>query len=483
MNTPRDNQPDMRLADPIIPDLSLGDFAWCFGIVATGANAGVGYAAGVLGVYLAQRAIRQHPAVKAYLASTYQRVAGALPGATVETQMRAEFPAAPVPPVQPTYPAPAPAQVAARVGGRALVTPVGLAATIVTSEADQQLARGTALLRRPLYNNDATCAWGCVILAAMPRWGKTQVQIARIVEDIAQGHRVVWMSSHLTLYHPTDQPTDLRPVAHLFEQIYDYNKILETLNHLAGPMLKERLDLYRQGRPVGQTIALHIGEWPALVAEFGEKVAAPVRRLLREAPKAGIIISTLDAQDGQVQTLMLGSGLRQNFWNKLLGGVDKYSWEALTDQGETYQKPPSRTWHAAGIGLVRFPLPDAATIAALAGEPEVAAPVTDTTRRLAPTAQPAPVADDPMAAWEAELFRSAPAEPSEVQALRFAAGRGKLTKGMALALFGGDEAAAFRALVGIDMSRSDIAALWKERKADVLERIRLAAGGTTEPEE
>lgn len=269
--------------------------------------------------------------------------------------------------------------------------------TVPASAEDVAQERGTQLLERPLYDNDPTAAWGPTILAAQPRWGKSQVQIARLVNDIEAGHEAVWMSTHLTLYHPKDQPTDLRPIADHFEQIGEAKAIRDRLHYYVDTVLEERLGKYRRGEDVGHPIALHIGEWPALVAEFGEDISAPMRRLIREAPKTQVIVSTLDAQDAHVQTLGLGSGVRANFWTKLVGRVDERTWEVLVGPDVPYQQLPSRTWYAPGVGLVRFPLPDAGRIRKIAGvveQPaEVAAPATAPTGmisreellRLAPT--------------------------------------------------------------------------------------------------
>lgn len=215
------------------------------------------------------------------------------------------------------------------------------------------LERGVSLLDRPLYSTNPDEAWGPTLIAAKPRHGKSQVQIARLVQDIEADCETVWMSTHATLYHSKDQPVDLRPLADRFELLGDAKAIKERLTYYVDEVMEERLARYRRGEDVGHPIAIHVGEWPALYAQYGEDVAAPMRRLLREAPKTQVIVSTLDAQDAQVGTIGLGSGLRNCFWHVLLGNVDEHSWRAFTD--EPYREVPARSWYVPGQGTLRFP--------------------------------------------------------------------------------------------------------------------------------
>jgi hypothetical protein len=271
--------------------------------------------------------------------------------------------------------------------------------------------RGRTVLQRPLYNSDPTQAWGPTLIAARPRWGKSQVQVARIVEDIDAGHEVVWMSPHLTLYHPSDQPTDLRPLANQFEQIGTPKQIRDRLHYYVDTVLEQRMQRYRRGEDVGHPIALHVGEWPMLVKVFGNEVTEPMQRLIYEAPKAQIIVSTLDAQDAHVSTLGLGSGVREAFWTKLLGGVDQRTWEVFTD--EPYRRLESREWFVPGHGPARFPLPDAQRIqqvaARFAPQP-AAAPAPAPVRDAAPNPSP-----DPTDALAALLAEPVPDGPSVVR--------------------------------------------------------------------
>lgn len=292
------------------------------------------------------------------------------------------------------------------------------------------LERGVSLLDRPLYSSNPDEAWGPTLIAAKPRHGKSQVQIARLIEDVESDAEVVWMSTHATLYHPKDQPVDLRPLADRFELIGDGKAIKERLSYYVNTVMEDRLGRYRRGEDVGHPIAIHVGEWPALYAQYGEDVAAPMRRLLREAPKTQLIVSTLDAQDAQVNTLGLGSGLRNCFWHVLLGNVDEHSWRAFTD--DPYREVPARSWFVPGQGMVRFPqaterarrlvAAQPVTQAAQLPLPEPArAPTAQLVRRAAEPAQvaarPVPAAE-PMPDLLAELLATmSPERAARLQAL------------------------------------------------------------------
>lgn len=307
-------------------------------------------------------------------------------------RVRAALPFGQKPPrrgrTHPTTPAAVGAPPAAASPARAPRTTPIRERTAPQRPEDAVLERGRELLRRPLYDSDPTVAWGPTIIAAQSRWGKSQVQIGRLAEDVASGHETVWMSTHATLYHPKDQPTDLRPIADRFEAITDGDEIRDRLNFYVNEVLPPRLKRYTRGEDVGHTIALHIGEWPALYAAYGDEVAAPMRRLIREAPKAQIIVSSLDAQDAHVQTLGLGSGVRANFWTKLIGRVDERTWEVLAGPGVPYQILPARTWYAPGVGLLRFPLTPPERIAQIAGgAEETPAPVEEAPPAAAPQRQ------------------------------------------------------------------------------------------------
>ncbi len=291
--------------------------------------------------------------------------------------------------------------------------------------ADPAVERGRALIRAPLYDSDPDRARGPTIFAAKSRHGKSQAQIACIVEDIASGAEVVWMSKHATLYHPKDQPVDLRPLADRFDLVTKGPAICERLDYYVNDVMEERLERYTLGQDVGHPVALHIGEWPVLHEQYGEKVAAPMRRLLREAPKTQIIVS-LDAQDAQVSTLGLGSGLRNSFWTKVIGNVDEPSWRGLTD--EPYRKMPARQWFVPGRGTIVIPqaIERAAELVspAPAIEPEAAPPERKRQAVAAQGARPAVVsarvpAPDPLLAGllaQAEAPRATPA-PLDLSAL------------------------------------------------------------------
>lgn len=107
--------------------------------------------------------------------------------------------------------------------------------------------------------------------------------------------------------------------------------------------------------------------------------------------------------------------------------------------------------------------------------------VTNTTQNLAPYA---PKPADPWEDWTAQLMASVPepTEPDHYKAVATAVKRGKATKALVLALVGGDEGEAFRALVTAGVSRNNIVVMWQENKATMLGRIAHAVGtaGTDE---
>jgi hypothetical protein len=256
------------------------------------------------------------------------------------------------------------------------------------------LERGESMLNWPVYDSNPDAAWGPTLITAKPRHGKSQVQIARMLADMDADCEVVWMSTHATLYHKQDQPVDLRPLADRFEVLNQGKAIKERLNYYVNEVMEQRLARYTAGEDVGHPIALHIGEWPALVEQYGEDVAAPMRRLLREAPKTQIIVSTLDAQDAQVATLGLGGGVRNAFWHVLLGNVDEPSWRAFTD--EPYRKVPARSWYVPGQGSVRFPQATERARRMVAAQPVTQAEQLPLPTAASPKAPAAATGDDDM---------------------------------------------------------------------------------------
>lgn len=54
------------------------------------------------------------------------------------------------------------------------------------------------------------------------------------------------LNAHITLFHPTDQPVDLRPARDHFEQVDDYPAIAQALSECAEPHLKAETNLSRR---------------------------------------------------------------------------------------------------------------------------------------------------------------------------------------------------------------------------------------------
>ena len=97
-------------------------------------------------------------------------------------------------------------------------------------------------------------------------------------------------------------------------------------------------------------------------------------------------------------------------------------------------------------------------------------------RPAAPTPHTAPApAVDAWDDWTAQLFATAPTEPDEVQALRFAIARGKISKAFALAVCG-DEESAWRALFAAGMAQREIARLWGGKTQTTNDRIAKVLG-------
>jgi|GEM_PF-4630609 len=188
------------------------------------------------------------------------------------------------------------------------------------------------------------------LIAAAPGDGKTQTMIHMMLADIERGYQVAWLSTHLTLFHPEDQPTDLRPVAHLFQQIAEGDKIVAALKHISS-LIDVRLPLYRRGADVGQDIVLYIDEWPGLVEDYGDEITSLLRRIVREARKCKLW-PVIVAQDAQVETLGFRSGVRSAFTTRLLSRfVDQGTWQGLVGPGVERPKLPKYSWIVAGSVL------------------------------------------------------------------------------------------------------------------------------------
>lgn len=161
--------------------------------------------------------------------------------------------------------------------------------------------------------------------------GKTYTSIALMVRDIAHGAEVFWLNPQLTLYHPKDQPLNLRPIAHCFHQVDDYNQILATLRHVYR-LAEQRKPLYKAGKNVGHNIALHIDEWPAIYNALGDEAAGVLVAILRECRKLNIWV-TMGTQDLLTETNGFSTGARAMFTTKLAGNVDDTTWRAVVGAG------------------------------------------------------------------------------------------------------------------------------------------------------
>ena len=184
------------------------------------------------------------------------------------------------------------------------------------------------------------------IIAGRTGDGKTFTSLCLMIADIHAGCDVYWLSRHLTLFHSEEQPVDLRPVAHAFTQVYSYQGIVDCVN-AALQETERRIDAIRNNEQIGRTVVLYIDDFPALVDEFGEAVAVPLRRLLRDARKCRIWV-VLGTQDAQVQTLGVHSGVRSMFATRLMGNVDNATWRALADTPERWQPLQPHQWYVQG---------------------------------------------------------------------------------------------------------------------------------------
>jgi hypothetical protein len=220
-----------------------------------------------------------------------------------------------------------------------------------------------------------------------------------MIADIHAGADVYWLSRHLSLYHSEEQPVDLRPISRAFSQIYSYQGIVDCVN-AALQETEKRIDAIRNNEPIGRTIVLYIDDYPALVDEFGEDVATPLRRILRDARKCKIWV-VLGTQDAQVKTLGVHSGVRSMFATRLMGNVDDATWRALADTPERWQPLQPHQWYVQGStsGVAVAMQPHADWLQAIAERPSNQ-PVLDlATSRVAVVAEapeqaPAKISDD-----------------------------------------------------------------------------------------
>lgn len=199
---------------------------------------------------------------------------------------------------------------------------------------EDKAARGEGVAVMPLKQR------GHTLLAAESGWGKTQTQLRLMVEDMRGGAHCYWLSEHSTLYNPHDQVTDLRPVADRFARSRNADEIYSIIHNLiAAPdsELERRKGLYDSDYEALNRlpfVALHIGEWPELYAVLnregkrGEKSAHALANLIRVGRKYRMFIGSLDMQDGRAKHGLDTSDLGQ-MWTKIVGGVDRASWQNL----------------------------------------------------------------------------------------------------------------------------------------------------------
>lgn len=208
---------------------------------------------------------------------------------------------------------------------------------------EDKAAKGEGVAVMPLAQR------GHSLIAAESGWGKTQTQLRLMLEDIASGARCYWLSEHSTLYNPDDQVTDLRPIAGHFARSRDADEIAVILMALLigkDSELERRKDLYDTDYAAlsrEPMISLHIGEWPELYAVLnrsgergnkqGDKIAAALANLIRVGRKYRMFIGSLDMQDGRAKHGLDTSDLGQ-MWTKIVGGIDRASWQNLGLPGE-----------------------------------------------------------------------------------------------------------------------------------------------------
>jgi hypothetical protein len=175
--------------------------------------------------------------------------------------------------------------------------------------------------------------------------GKTQSQIAFLVNDIANGEQVVWASTNLSLYHSRDQQTDLRPLVHLFEHTRDPLEILAVLQW-ASDEVERRMPLYHQDLPHGQPIVIHIDELGGLYRRFGDTLVAAMRNIAEQGRKVDVFLF-LVAHNVLKESTGLDAAFKPLFKTRLLGNVDQFTWTALVGPGVKLRGVPDGQglWH------------------------------------------------------------------------------------------------------------------------------------------
>lgn len=165
---------------------------------------------------------------------------------------------------------------------------------------------------------------GHVYVGTASGGGKTQHSIAHMLRDMANGAAVYWLNPQYTLYHPVDQPTDLRGLDII--AIDDIGEIERCL--LAALKLGEqRKPLYQAGLDVGQNVVLYLDETPSIAA-LNKNIPPLIKRVLLELRKMNVWIF-LAAQGAQLGDLGLNGTAKGSFMTKYAKNLDPHSWGSL----------------------------------------------------------------------------------------------------------------------------------------------------------
>lgn len=225
---------------------------------------------------------------------------------------------------------------------------------------------------------------GHTIIAARSGDGKSFATYSGVVFDLARQAQVILCNPQVSLYHPEDQPIDLRPIRGLIEYHSDPAAILAALKTLLS-IIDQRNKLYEVGEPVGHHIVAYIDEWPTLV-DADKSIADVVRAILRTGRKCNVWI-VLATQDAQVETLGVKSGVRNQFKTVLVGNVEQATARALL--GDVPRAKLQRGQWQTASGIISVKRPSEALITRLRDAYTDGAP-------YARIVQPAPTDDEPV---------------------------------------------------------------------------------------
>ena len=209
-------------------------------------------------------------------------------------------------------------------------------------------------LRQPKYNTRPEERQHTFIGTATGG-GKTQASLSMMLNDMAQGAQVYWLNPQYTLYHPIDQPTDLRGLDII--AIDDIGEIERCL--LAALDLGEkRKPLYQAGLYVGENVVLYLDETPAIVG-LNENIPPLIKRVLLELRKMNIWI-VLAAQGAQLSDLKLNATAKGCFISKFVKNLDGASWRSLFTAKQPEIKAQRGDWFTdddmGGIVIEHIPL-------------------------------------------------------------------------------------------------------------------------------